>query len=296
MTVFLGAYITGLFDHNNSCISGATATAMGASKMTDYVFWSIHVDTDGNLHYNNVDLVMNGTVSTANAKCLKDVADAGTSGGHLKRIWLSIGAGGTSDFTNIDAILNEGGAKKKNLLANFKAIVKYLDIYGFDYDNEDQIGNVDVIVNLTNALYTQNNKYRFSFCPYGSSQPPFNSADYWVQCLQGIHTKLKVQPVVGFNLQCYSGGANSDPKGWVKKVENAGSSTTGITDANALIRPGLAVEGSTSYPAYTPGQMTDRLRQWNSQGGWIWNTANVLNHNGGNPSIAQYASAILSGT
>jgi hypothetical protein len=232
-------------------------------------------------------------VSTANAGCLKAVADAGRSSGRLQRAWLSIGAGGTQDFTNINNILDQGGPKEANLLENFKAIVGFLGIYGFDYDNEDQIGNVDVIANLTSVLYEQNNGYRFSFCPYGNSQ---YAASYWIQCLQKIYSDLDTQPVAGFNLQCYSGGADSDPSGWVKVVEKAGSSTTGITDANALIRPGLAVEGSASSPAYAPSQVTSQLQQWGSEGAWIWNSANVLNNNGGNPSIAEYAEAILKGT
>ena len=44
MSDFVGAYIDGLFDSSNSCSSSSTATGMGASVMTDYVFWSIHVD------------------------------------------------------------------------------------------------------------------------------------------------------------------------------------------------------------------------------------------------------------
>ncbi len=293
MSDFVGAYITGLFDSNNSCISGSTATAMAASVMTDYLLWSVHVDSQGNLHYNNVPLATGGSVDNSTATCLEAVLTAGRSGPSFQRAWLSIGAGGTSDFTNINNILNAGGPDLANLLANFSAIVSYLGINGFDYDNEDQIGNVDVIVNLTQQLYDQNSAYLFSFCPYGLSQ---YSAPYWIQCLEGIYSALGTQPVVGFNLQCYSGGANSDPPGWVSMVQQAGSSNTGVQDANALVRPGLAVEGSESQPAYNPSGMTSQLQGWNSEGGWIWNTANVLNHNGGNPSIADYANAIAAGT
>ena len=70
MTDFVGAYITGLFDSNNNCASTATAQQMAASVMTDYILWSVHVDAQGNLHYNNVPLSTNGSVDQANANCL----------------------------------------------------------------------------------------------------------------------------------------------------------------------------------------------------------------------------------
>ncbi|WP_438727250.1 hypothetical protein ACR9YC_10325 [Parasphingorhabdus sp. DH2-15] len=291
MTIFNGAYITGLFDDHNNCQSTSIATNMGQSDFTDYIFWSVHVDPSGNLHYNNEQLCMNGTPVAATVSCLKAVVTAGKAAS-LERVWLSIGAGGTSDFSNIDTILKTGGATLSNLLSNFTAIAAALDIYGFDYDNEDQIGNVGVITGLTQALYNTNNNYRFSFCPYGSSS--FVSP-YWIACLEGIYKNLSTQPVIGFNLQCYSGGAGSDPKGWVAAVNNAGTAKTGIRDANALIRPGLAVQGSASGPAYSPAQMTSEFKGYGSVGGWIWNTANVAS-NGNNPSLSDYAAAITVGT
>jgi len=291
MSNIIGAYITGLFDSEKSCKSAVTAKGIAESIMTDYIFWSIHVDPKGNLYYNNVKLVTDGVVSS-DAECLKNVVDMGRESGKLERVWLSIGAGGTQDFTNINTILNACGAEKDNLLCNFKVISDYLGVHGFDYDNEDMIGNVEVIVNLTKVLHDLDKNYRFSFCPYGASQ---YFAPYWIKCLQGFYSTLKTQPVVGFNLQCYSGGANSDPIGWMKMVNNSGINTTGVTDANAFIRPGLAVAGSPSNPAYTPSQMTSKLDNWNSLGAWIWHTENVLNFNEGNPTIADYASAIMEG-
>lgn len=291
MSNFLGAYITGLFDSSKSCKSGPTAHAMSSSAMTDYLIWSIHVDADGNLHYNGVELVNNGIVDAQTANCIKEVIVQGRNAGRLERVWLSIGSGGgPTDFTHIDNILNGGGEKQTNLLNNFKVIADYFELYGFDYDNEDQIGNIPVIVNLTVALYHQNPNYRFSFCPYGYSA---GAAPYWISCLQGIYSHLGTQPVEGFNLQCYAGGSNSDPDGWVSMVE--GSHGTGITNAGALIRPGLAVLGSQSYPPYSPSDMTRNLHSWGSRGGWIWNTENVFN-NGNNPTIADYANAIIAGT
>ncbi|MCA1748408.1 MAG: hypothetical protein ABR601_01020 [Parasphingopyxis sp.] len=289
MTDFNGAYVTGLFDKSNDCVSGNTAGAMAASVMTDYVFWSVHVSPQGDLGYNNVSLASGGQIVAETVNCLKAVADAGRGSGELQRVWLSIGAGGTSDFTNIADILNATDGRRETMLANFAAVANALGACGFDYDNEDQIGNVEVITGLTAALYGDNSAWRFSFCPYGNSS---YASQYWIQCLQAIFKQLGTQPVVGFNLQCYSGGSDSDPDGWQQAVEGAGSGSTGITDANALIRPGLSVTGGPD--PYTPSEATSALKGWNSSGGWIWNSEIVLD----NPSdtIADYGQAIAAGT
>ena len=252
MNNFVGAYITGLFDSKNACNSGTTATDLARSLITDYVFWSIHVDEAGNLSYNNVPLATNGTV-TSNFICLKAVIDKGRSEGNCERVWLSIGSGGTQDYTNIANLLITG--QESNLINNLLAVADGLGIYGFDFDNEDQIGNVEVIVSLTRALYQSKDHLRFSFCPFG---PSVESERYWIECLTAIFQDLRVQPVEGFNLQCYAGGRDSDPIVWTQAITVA--QDTGVENPASFIRPGLAVQGSANGPTYEPQQMAEKFQ------------------------------------
>ena len=185
-------------------------------------------------------------------------------------------------------MLKAGGAGRDNLLGNLCAVAKDLGAYGFDYDNEDAVGSVDVIVDLTVALYEKDNAFRFSYCPYANAQ-------YWLQCLQQTYAKLGTQPVEGWNLQCYAGGGGNDPRDWVGAVDQAGASSTGIDNAATLVRPGYAVIGSDAAPEMTPDQVRDALAASGCKGAWIWNSESVLK-NGTSPSIKDYADAIYAAT
>lgn len=278
-----GVYITGLF--GKSGLLGPTKSELLASKMNDYIFWSVHVNPDASLHYNDQPLAANGTLNAAIAGPIGDIVTAAKQAGLVQSVWFSIGAGGVSDFQNIQSILKTGGTLEKTLYANFQALMG-LGATGFDLDYEEDLADPSALISeLTVGLFEKVGA-RLTYCPYYNEQ-------MWIEALKANMTALGSQPVDAFNLQAYSGGAGNDPRDWVKAIEAAGSAT-GVTDPQAFVRPGLAVAGSTSSPAYTPSQMTTQLDSWNAPGGWIWNSANVLNAEPKTgDSIADYAQALL---
>jgi hypothetical protein len=282
-TNLAGVYITGLFGTNG--LLAQTQSELLASQMNDYIFWSVHVNADASLHYNDVPLASGGTLDPTTGAGIGGIISAARKAGLARNVWFSIGAGGVSDFQNIQAILSAGGALEDELYANLKALMD-LGADGFDLDYEEDLSDPVSLISQFTVGLNQRLGAKLTYCPYYGTT-------MWIDCLTANMTALGSQPVVGFNLQCYSGGGGNDPRTWVSAITAAGAST-GVSDAVSFVRPGMAVAGSPSSPALTPAQMTAQLNSWGSPGGWIWNSANVLNSQPSTgDSIADYASAML---
>ncbi|WP_300545482.1 hypothetical protein [Maricaulis sp.] len=278
-----GVYITGLFGQGG--LLTPTKTELLNSKMNDYIFWSVHVNADASLHYNNEPLAENGTLNAATAGPIGDIISDAKQAGLVSSVWFSIGAGGVSDFQNIQSILDKGGTLEKTLYANLKALMG-LGATGFDLDYEEDLSDPSAFISRFTVGLNQKLGARVTYCPYYGPQ-------MWIDALIANQKALGRQPVKAFNLQCYSGGGGNDPRTWVQAIRDAGRAT-GVSDPNGFVRPGMAVAGSVSAPALSPSQMTDQLNGWGSPGGWIWNSANVLkNQQSQGYSIPDYAGALL---
>jgi hypothetical protein len=260
---------------------------MIGSAMTDYIFWSIHVQANGDLHYNNVAICTGGSTVSSIAGPIQSFIKSARASGAVQSVWFSIGAGGVHDFQAIEQIFaNPSSAAYANLFANFKALYA-LGGDGFDFDYEENITDpVGTIATLGAELHNQLGA-RITYCPYYGES-------FWIQCLQATLKKAGSQPVEAFRLQCYSGGTGNDPVVWASALAAAGAGSTGVTNPNAFVRPGMAVSGGSSGPALSPSGMASNIRGWGSSGAWIWNTEEALNAQPSTGySIADYASAIL---
>jgi hypothetical protein len=278
-----GVYITGLFGKSGLLVP--TTKELLGSRINDYIFWSVHVHPDGSLYYNDSALAQGGKTNRDIAQPIADLIAAARKARLVSTVWFSIGAGGVSDFANIQAILRSGGKAADNLYANFQAVYA-LGADGFDLDYEENLTDpVGLISELTIGL-NQRMGARLTYCPYYGTS-------FWIDCLAATYKALRTQPVIGFNLQCYSGGGGNDPRTWTQAIKAAGS-LTGVNNPDTFVRPGLAVAGSASMPALTPLQMTQQLNSWGSAGGWIWNSQTVINQQGATKfAISDYATALL---
>lgn len=284
MTKITGAYITGLFGAQDKWVGDATAQQLLASSLNTYIFWSLHVQPNGDLTYNNVSLVSNGVANTPVTDPIGKLIKDALASGKAQSIYFSIGAGGVSDWANIENILNNGGTNLSNFVQNLGVLVE-MGVDGFDFDYEENIAQpVETIASMGELLYSHF-KSKVTYCPY-------HGKSMWIDCLKQTFAKVGSQPVQAFNLQCYSGGGGNNPGQWINSL-NSSLSGTGVTNAASFIRPGLAVAGSASYPHYNPDQMTDYLKSYPCTGAWIWQTQQVLES--GQYSLNQYASAMEAG-
>ena len=209
---------------------------MGAGYNT-VIVWSVHVTTDGTLILNDTQIVSNGVYKEAAPMNLParlaQLRKAGVE------IIFSVGAGGTSDFTNIATLLGgKPGGPGNVIYDNFQALKKAMvaaggDIDAIDFDNEDNL-ETGVMVNfgitLANIGYAH-----VTFCPYSGNS-------IWYNTMKALVAAKGTTFVNAIHLQCYSGGAwnVNQVSEWNKGFAAAGG--------KALMIPGLATNQSSPGP------------------------------------------------
>ena len=192
------------------------------------IVWSVHVDTDGTLFLNDNKIVAGGTYSGAfpfNLPArLAQLRKAGIE------IIFSVGAGGTSDFTNIGNLLNgQPGQPGNPVYDNFKAVKDAMktasggDIDAIDFDNED---NMDAGVMVNFGITLANIGYKnVTFCPWTDEAT-------WFATMKGLVAAKGADFVNAIHLQVYSGGTGNLNviAGWKKGFSGAGGKALMIPD------------------------------------------------------------------
>jgi hypothetical protein len=288
-----GAYFNGL---DQGGLDIALANIPG-SVTTDYILFSLEVPsgTSANINFglSTIVLATGGHATPSTDELLCRVVRAGVDKGKCRRVWLSIGSGGSSAFANIQTIFNTGGTLKTTLLANFGAIRQALlnitgvEAVGFDMDYEES-GNdlTSRVANVTIALYNAF-QCQVTFCPY--QQWLQNN---WIAALQQVYSTLGTQPVVGYNLQTYSGGNRNVPTEWTTAIANA--QNTGVSDAASFVWPIVSCD-PTATPVSTPQQVVQKLQGWRSKGASLWAAASLPKPPPFPTKLTDYGEAIARG-
>ena len=276
--------------------------ATAASGFNNILLWSLHVNTAnpskkialGDFTWNDTLLVSSQSGKqvfdptgsfTKLATRLKTLLSKGT----VKKIFFSIGAGGTTDFTTIKQLYStpQGQATLQN---NFSTLLQNQPaITGFDFDVEDCF-DAPSTAWLTGMLSTKFNA-AITYCPYGSRS-------FWEQCLESVYQALKKQAVVWFNLQCYSGGGGQDPVNWAAAIKK-NQQKNGVADPSVFIVPGYAANNQADDgPGICPNVFTSTLTPYKGKigGAFVWNSQHIFDDpapcNGKTASIQDYAAAI----
>jgi len=208
-----------------------------AAGYSTVIIWSVHVTTDGTLVLNDTQIVSGGVYNEAKPMNLPArLAQLHKAG---VEIIFSVGAGGTSDFTNIATLLGGQPGKSGNVIYdNFQALKQAMvaaggDIDAIDFDNEDNLEQsvmVNFGITLANAGYTN-----VTFCPY-------TGQSIWYGTMKALVAAQGNTFVNAIHLQCYSGGSGNinAVSDWAKGFNNAGG--------KALMIPGLATNQSSPGP------------------------------------------------
>lgn len=284
----------------------AQLTQTNQSGFTTVLLWSLHVNgndpakgfTLGDLYWNDTPLVV-----SKNGKPVFDPTNVFTKlasrlnallkGGTVNKIFWSIGAGGTSDFTNLTKLVSTS-AGQKTLQDNFSVLAKALPmITGYDFDDEDDY-NVGTVAYMT-EFFATNFKAQITYCPYWDQQ-------FWEQCMEAVYKKMNQQPVAWWNLQCYSGGGGNDPVQWMQNIKQ-NQSANGVKNPATFIVPGYAAANSQGDgPGICPPDVCNTFSGFQGKvgGGFIWNSQHIFDNgqgqcSGGTATAAQYAQAITNG-
>ncbi|GIP24186.1 hypothetical protein [Paenibacillus sp. J22TS3] len=247
--------------------SGGTATmnSLRSSGYTTVMLWTIHVNSNGDLVYNDQLVVSQGKY-VGRAAWPSELASLKQAPTSVKRIEISIGSADVNDFHNIKSLIASQGTGTSSILyKNFSALKTALGADAASFDDED-LYDVNTSVSLGNMLSGLG--YKITLCPY-------SNVTYW----KSIKTQLgsKVDRVY---LQVYSGGSWNDPATWSKNL-------------GMPVMPGL--DSKTPTYGNTPSQVQSRMTNWKSSagitGGFMWLYDDMLKYpNYGSP--ADYAKAI----
>jgi hypothetical protein len=290
-------YAWGLFQptYSGGLTNDQQIAQVAPSGFGTVILWSLHVDPQGNLTYNDApNIVSNGQFNTAAYGYLPGLVQRLKDGG-VKTILFGIGSGGPpQDFTHILNLMSTP-AGQATLRQNFGALAAALPIDGFDLDIEDlsyDPSQVQPVADFTLLLHRLGN-YAVTFCPYTGQQ-------WWFDCLNAVYRSNGNQQVVPwFNLQCYAGGGSNVPPKWAAALTTyQQTKPCGVANPPAFIVPGYwARNGSGCAQGSSPAQVQTiftGLRPTGTTGGFIWNSRDIFlcNPSGG---CTSYAQAILKG-
>ncbi|MCC3371522.1 discoidin domain-containing protein [Cohnella sp. REN36] len=247
--------------------AGGTATMndLRQSGFTTVMLWTIHVNANGDLYYNDQKVVSNGAY-VGKASWPSELATLKQAPTSVKRLEISVGSWGVNDFQNIkDLIAAQGTGTTSILYKNFSALKNAIGGDAISFDNEDlyDVNSSAAFGNMLAGL-----GYKITLCPY-------TNVSYWQSVKSQLGTKVD-----RIYLQVYDGGAGNNPSTW--------SSQLGMT-----VMPGL--DSKTSSRGNTPAQVNSRMSAWKASagiaGGFIWYYDAILNNPSGG-SAADYAAAI----
>lgn len=251
-----------------------------AGVYTTVVLWAAHIDTAGNVNFNDSTVVSGGnwTNTTAINDWMSQVQSLKTSPSTITRVELSIG-GEASSFANIETLINEYGTGSTSpLYKSFSLLHTKLGLDAVDYDDESQY---DAASSEAFAKMCAGLGMKVSICPY-------TNTSYWVSLVKAIN-KAGVGTSDAVYLQCYSGGAGNNPATW-----NSSFSSTGLK-----MCPGMwAIHGTDCNSGSTSSQVQTQMAAWEATtqlaGGFMYNGNEMEGcPSGGTP--AQYATAIKDG-
>lgn len=244
--------------------------------------WSVHVQQNGDLTLNDTYFVFNGRYQEARPMCLPGkVAQLKNAG---VEVLFSVGAGGTSDFTNIARLLGPGVPGPDNVLyRNFRALLTAVrnaggDIAGIDFDNED---NMDAGVMITfGRMLSEVGYAHVTLCPAFLSY-----LGVWKETLATLNETVRPDFVNAVHVQCYAGGSGNQGQlqQWQDMIARANPTPT------CDLIPGLATTEPPDGPWWfegKPGQGVTRKSRTGIGGAVDWSRHVLTQSCPGGPNAA----------
>lgn len=202
------------------------------SKMTHIFLFTLQVNSDGALRFNDHIVCRNGAY-VGNSDW--DWQLNNCRGGTVTNIEMAIGNWGTQSFNNIKSLINSQGTGSGSILyRNFNALKNKINLNAFQMDDETTYDAPSMIAFC--KMLKDSLGVMVSLCPY-------TNQGFW----QNVKYNLPNR-VTGVWLQCYDGGKNNDPVQWRSALYNT-----------AILFPG-------EWLFSGPTAVTARAKTWRSQG------------------------------
>ena len=170
-----------------------------ASGFTTVILFGVHVQTNGDLHFNNDPIISNGTY-IGDPGWPARLATLKTAPTSVTRIEASVGGWGTGDFQNIkNLIAAQGTGPTSVLYKNFQTLKQVTGADAIDFDDEStyDLGSSTAFGNMLWGL------------GYSITLAPYTNMTYWKSLADNLAGKVD-----GIHLQVYDGGAGNNPATW----------------------------------------------------------------------------------
>ena len=239
-----------------------------ASGFTTVILFGVHVQTNGDLHFNNDPIISNGTY-IGDPGWPARLATLKTAPTSVTRIEASVGGWGTGDFQNIkNLIAAQGTGPTSVLYKNFQTLKQITGADAIDFDDEStyDLGSSTAFGNMLWGL------------GYSITLAPYTNMTYWKSLADNLAGKVD-----GIHLQVYDGGAGNNPATW--------STTLGMA-----VDPGVwSKHGSGCTAGDSPATVQSKMTNWKNSAGivggfiWLYDDIQACWSQG---TTAQYAGAI----
>ena len=267
--------------HKNSTIYGGGPLYFGGQRVMDELrysgfttinFWTIHVESNGDLIYNDQLIVSNGEY-VGRQEWPEEIASLKEEPTSINRVQFGVASYGVPDFERIQEIIeNEGTGTDSILYKNFsalKAAIPSIDAIDFDDESTYHAESATIF-----GVMLADIGYKISLVPYTAQW-------FWEELYNNINDE-RPGTVDRVQIQAYAGGAGNQPSSW----------NGSFGDSKVSI--GLwSLHGDNCNQGDTPDDVEDSMRGWQEDisGGFIWLYDDVKKC-GGSSLVAAYASAI----
>ncbi len=242
------------------------------SGFTTINFWTIHVENNGDLVYNDQLIVHDGEY-VGKASWPDEIASLKVMPTSVNRIQFGVASYGVPDFERIQSLIASSGTGPNSILyKNFKALKAAIpSIDAIDFDDES---NYHVESAVKFGVMLADLDYKITFAPY-------TAKSFWADTFEQINNQ-RPGAVDRVHVQGYAGGAGNQPSTWNALFD-------GIEVSMGL----WSKNGDSCTQGRSPDNVEDAFRAWQGKlaGGFIWLYDDVQKCNG-SQGAAQYAFAI----
>ena len=135
-----------------------------ASGFTTVMLWTIHVNENGDLVYND-DLVVADGAYVGKPSWPSQLASLKEGSTGVKRVEISVGSASVNDFHHIQLLISAQGTGKESILyRNFSALLKATGQNAVSFDDED-LYNADTSIAFGEMLSGMG--VTITLCPIG---------------------------------------------------------------------------------------------------------------------------------
>lgn len=243
-----------------------------ASGFNTVILWSLHVDTDGTFFFNDKKIIDENGAYVGDPDWPKNLASLLEQPTYVDRIELSVGAGGTTDFENMQLMIDRDGTGPETpLYKGYKTILETLPLDVINYNDESDY-DAESMIALSYMLVEMG--YKIAFVP-------FTFPSFWGNVYGTVEDSIP-GAIDRIYIQAYAGGTGNQPAFWNNFF------------GDLKVIPGLWSKHNGCSLGDSPEVVMDKLSVWKDDisGGFMWIYDDIRDCSAAGRTTVDYARVI----